>query len=58
MVEINVEIAKSVSFFIRCIKFRQMFYESFNEISSIRRWETIPAVINLVYSKWISKKRF
>ena len=54
MVQTYKEIAKNVSFFIRCIKFRQVFYERFNKLSSIRRRETIPTVITLVFGKWIS----
>ena len=57
MVQTYVEIAMNVSLSIRCIKFRQMFYESFNKTSSIRRRETIPTVISLVFGKWISKKK-
>ena len=37
MVQIYVEIAKNVSFFISYIKFRKMFIKSFNDISLILR---------------------
>ena len=37
MVQIYVEIAKNVSFFISCITFCSIFIESFNEISLIQR---------------------
>ena len=37
MVQIYIEIANNVSFFISCIKFRKIFIESFNETGLIRR---------------------
>ena len=36
MVQIYTEIANDVSFFISCIKFRDIFFESLNEIRLIR----------------------